>query len=91
MSMKKGKESDFVLNILLCNSKKLPTLLQLSKQFIREHGSQACNKTRFKLLEKELPLSLAESVFENYKDLKTNHFLWSESSSKPYFCKCSLF
>jgi hypothetical protein len=91
MSMKNGKESDFVLNIMLCSSKELPTLLQLSKQFIREQGSEVCNKTRFKLLEKELPLSLAESVCENYKDLKTNNFLHSEGSSKPYFCKCSLF
>jgi hypothetical protein len=91
MSLNNGRGSDFALHITLSNSRQLPTLLQLSKQFIREHGSQKCNKTRFQLLKQKLPRTLAESICEDYKELRTNQFLQLEDSSKLYFCKCSKF
>ncbi len=91
MKLGTSKESDFAIHITLCNIRALPTLLQLSKQFIREHGSQKCTRTKFLLLKEELPLTLAENVCEDYKELRTNNFLQSDNSAKRYYCKCSLF
>jgi hypothetical protein len=81
----------------LCNThytlqyKTLPTLVQLSKQFIREHGKQKCTRTKFLSLKEELPIALAKNVCEDYKELRTNNFLQSDNSAKRFYCKCSLF
>jgi hypothetical protein len=91
MKLKESKESDFAIHITLCNIKSLPTLVQISKQFIREHGKQKCTRTKFLSLKEELPIALAENVCEDYKELRTNNFLLSDNSVKRYYCKCSLF
>ncbi len=91
MKLSKSKDSDFAIHVTLCNIRALPTLVQLSKQFIREHGKQKCTRTKFLLLKEELPIVLAENVCEDYKELRTNNFLQSDNSAKRFYCKCSLF
>jgi len=88
MKITKGEGiQEVALHVNIYNTKSLPTLYQLTKQFVREQGSEASNKTRFKQLIQDVPAQVAKEVCEEYKDLRPMTYLNGES--RVYYCKCT--
>ncbi len=88
MKIIKGEGTQEVaLHVNIYNTTSLPTLYQLTKQFVREQGSEASTKTRFKQLMQDLPAQVAKEVCEEYKDLRPKTFL--EGRNKVYYCRCT--
>ncbi len=88
MKITKGEGiQEVALHVIIYNTKSLPTLYQLTKQFVREQGSEASNTTRFKQLIQDVPAQVAEEVCEEYKDLRPKTYLNGES--RVYYCRCT--
>ena len=86
-----NKSSDFMLNVTIYTVKSPPTLLQLAKQAIRDQHSWDCSKIKFEQLKDLVPVTLAEEVAKDYKELYTAFWSQTYHAKMVFHCKCTLF
>jgi hypothetical protein len=87
-----GGETDLFVQIMISDKKTPAALYDLAKHVIRQTGPIKNCESKYNQLKKEVPLTLADDICNEYIELRTNFWIKNTlGHNRKFFCPCTLF